>query len=250
MNANSATKPRMMPIKNLAKNGTVGGCLLLRLLGLRPSLVRLGGDERPVGECKLCVGAGLKRFQLESLSADIAHEHWLASKEARELTTTSAAKLPILNTEQLAPTWRSAEPLLVIGARTELDQAAAAIFAALVEMHGVPARVECAEMLTACNIANLDLSGVALMCVSSVDMKTPAHIHFAARRLRSRAPHAKLLLGLWSAKDDETGAELKDVVGTDDFARTFHQAAAIILQRATTDQGGAKAPARASAALA
>jgi len=190
------------------------------------------------------------RETVESLSADIAHEHWLASKEAREVTTTSAAKLPILNTEQLAPTWRSAEPLLVIGARTELDQAAAAIFAALVEMHGVPARVECAEMLTACNIANLDLSGVALMCVSSVDMKTPAHIHFAARRLRSRAPHAKLLLGLWSAKDDETGAELKDVVGTDDFARTFHQAAAIILQRATTDQGGAKAPARASAALA
>jgi hypothetical protein len=32
-------------------------------------------------------------------------------------------------------------------------------------------------MLAACNIANLDLSGVALMCVSSVDMKTPAHIH-------------------------------------------------------------------------
>jgi hypothetical protein len=119
-------------------------------------------------------------------------------------------------------------------------------------MHGVPARVERAEMLTACKIVNLDLSGVALMCVSSVDMKTPAHVHFAARRLKSRAPHAKLLLGLWSAKDDETGTELKDAVGADDFARTFHQAAAIILQRATTDQErGANEPAtRASAALA
>jgi hypothetical protein len=80
-------------------------------------------------------------------------------------------------------------------------------------------------------------------------MKIPAHIHFAARRLRSRAPHAKLLLGLWAAKDDEAGAELKDAVGADDFARTFHEAAAIILQRATTDQErGAKVPTRASAA--
>jgi hypothetical protein len=40
-------------------------------------------------------------------------------------------------------------------------------------------------MLTASNIANLDLSGISMMCVSSIDLKTPAHIHFAARRLRA-----------------------------------------------------------------
>ncbi|WP_024519298.1 AI-2E family transporter [Bradyrhizobium sp. Tv2a-2] len=190
------------------------------------------------------------RETVEALSADIAHEHWLACKEADMSTTTSAAKLPVLDAGQLARSWQSPKPLLVIGARTELDQAAAAMFSTLVEMHGIPARVERAEMLTACNIGNLDLSGVALMCVSSVDMRTPAHIHFAARRLKSRAPRAKLLLGLWSAKDDEAGAELKNAVGADDFARSFHQAAAIILQEATTadQEPRTKAPARASAA--
>jgi predicted PurR-regulated permease PerM len=189
------------------------------------------------------------RQTVESLSADIAHEHWLASKEANALTSTSAAKLPILDAGQLIPTWQSPKPLLVIGARTELDQASAAILAALVEMHGISARVERAEMLTACNIGNLDLSGFALMCVCSVDIKTPAHIHFAARRLKSRAPQAKLLLGLWSAKDEKTGTELKDAVGADNIARTFHEAAAIILQEATTDhKHGAKAPARVAAA--
>jgi predicted PurR-regulated permease PerM len=188
------------------------------------------------------------RETIESLSADIAHEHWLVSKEAQESTTTSAAKLPILAVDQLAPTWRSGKPLLVIGAHTELDQAAAAMLATLVEMHGVPVRIERAETLAACNIANLDLSGTALMCVSSVDIKTPAHIHFAARRLRSRAPHAKLLLGLWSVKDDQMGTDLKDAVGADDFARTFHQAAAIILQEAiASHEREATAPARASA---
>lgn len=188
------------------------------------------------------------RETVESLSADIAHEHWLTSREEQELTETSAAKLPVLDAGQLAPAWRSAKPLLVIGARTELDQAAAVILATLVEMHGVPARLEKAEMLTACNIGNLDLSDVALMCVSSVDLKTPAHIHFAARRLKSRAKHAKLLLGLWSVEDDKSGIELKDAVGADDFARTFHQAAAIILQQATADQEHRSSPpARASA---
>lgn len=191
------------------------------------------------------------RQTVESLSVDIAHEHWLADREGHALTSAAAAELPILKTDQLAPACRSAKPLLVIGARTELDQAAASMFATLVEMHGVAARVERADMLAACNIANLDLSGVALMCVSSVDMKTPAHIHFAARRLRSRAPHAKLLLGLWSAKDDKTANELKDAVGADGVARTFHEAAAMILLEATTDQEPrTKAPARTSAALA
>jgi predicted PurR-regulated permease PerM len=191
------------------------------------------------------------RQTVESLSSDIAHEHWLAEREGHPLTSATATELPFLNTDQLAPACRSAKPLLVIGARNELDQAAAAMFATLVEMHGVAARVERADMLAACNIANLDMSGVALICVSSVDIKTPAHIHFAARRLRSRAPHAKLLLGLWSAKDDKAADELKDAVGADGVARTFHEAAAMVLLEATTDQEPrTKAHARTSAALA
>jgi predicted PurR-regulated permease PerM len=176
------------------------------------------------------------RETVEALSADLAHEHWLARAETHAPVTEGATELPVLGEDQLAPAWRSAKSLLVIGARTELDQAAAAILATLVEMHGVPARVERPEMLTASNIANLDLSGISMMCVSSIDLKTPAHIHFAARRLKSRAKQARLLIGLWSVNDDEAGVELKNAVGADDFARTFHQAAAIILEEATTDR--------------
>jgi hypothetical protein len=58
------------------------------------------------------------------------------------------------------------------------------------------------------------------------------------------------MLGLWSAKDDNAGAELKDAVGADEFARSFHQAALIILREATTEQEHrTTAPARASAAV-
>jgi hypothetical protein len=88
------------------------------------------------------------------------------------------------------------------------------------------------EVLKAANLAKLDLSDTALICLSSVDMKTPAHIHYAARRLKSRAPHAQLLLGIWSAKDDKALTDLKDAVSADYVARNFHQAAAVILQAA------------------
>jgi hypothetical protein len=64
-------------------------------------------------------------------------------------------------------------------------------------------------------------------------MKTPAHIHYAARRLKNRAPHAKILLGVRSAPDDKALTDLKEAVRADYIARTFHQAAAVILEEAT-----------------
>jgi hypothetical protein len=64
-------------------------------------------------------------------------------------------------------------------------------------------------------------------------MKTPAHIHYAARRLKNQAPEAKMLLGVWSAADDKLIIDLKDAVKADYIAGTFHEAAAIILREAT-----------------
>jgi hypothetical protein len=75
-----------------------------------------------------------------------------------------------------------------------------------------------------------------MICLSSVDMKAPAHIHYAARRLKSRAPHAKLLLGVWSAIDDKILTDLKEAVNADYAAGTFHQAATIVLEEATAEQ--------------
>jgi hypothetical protein len=148
------------------------------------------------------------------------------------LTISSAVKLPILHKEQLAPSWRSNKPLVVVGVHTELDEAAAAVLATL-----FAARLERPESLTAANLAKLDLSGAALIYLSSVDMKTPAHIHYAARRLKGQAPQAALLLGIWAAKDDKALTDLKDAVKADYVTCSFHQAAAIILQEAIEVRG-------------
>jgi hypothetical protein len=172
------------------------------------------------------------RETVESLSADIAHEHWVAKKEAHAAILAPAAKLPVLHKDQLASDWQSGAPLVLIGVRTELDEAAAVVLSTLVQTHGIATRMERPEVLKAGNLAKLDLSGVAMICLSRVDLKTPAHIHYAARRVRSRAPHAKLLLGVWSTIDDKTLTGLREAVNADYAARSFHRAATIVLEEA------------------
>jgi len=48
----------------------------------------------------------------------------------------------------------------------------------------------------------------------------------------NRAPHAKILLGVWSVDDDKALTDLKEAVNADYVARSFHQAAVIILEEA------------------
>jgi hypothetical protein len=67
--------------------------------------------------------------------------------------------------------------------------------------HCVSGRVLLPSALAAANLANLDLSDAALVCLSYFDCKTPARIQYAARRAKSKAPDAKLMLGLWTATD-------------------------------------------------
>jgi predicted PurR-regulated permease PerM len=169
---------------------------------------------------------------VDTLFKDIAHEHWLAKKEAHASTLAAVVKLPVLHKDDLAADWRSDHPLLAIGVRTELDDCGSAILATLVETHGVATRIGRPEQLTAANLGTLDLSGVAMICLSAIDLKTPAHIHYAARRLKSLAPHAKLMLAIWSATDDKALASLQQAVNADYVACSFNEAAALILAEA------------------
>jgi hypothetical protein len=57
-----------------------------------------------------------------------------------------------------------------------------------------------------------------------MDTKNPIRIHDAAGRLKSHAPHAKLLLGVWSANDGMALSGLKDAINADYAVRNFSQA--------------------------
>jgi predicted PurR-regulated permease PerM len=196
----------------------------------RPALALARKDaERGVLE-----GDTLATFHntVASLFADIAHEHWVLRRETRGDKERRPGSLPIVEADQLKTQWTTAAPLVSIGAHDDLDEAAAAVIATLAQTHGVPARVEKPRALTAAHLEELNLSDAVLVCLSCLDLKTPARIHFAARRIKTKAPHAKLMLGLWTATDDAVLATLKDAVNADHAVRTFHDAAVLILEEA------------------
>ena len=176
------------------------------------------------------------RDTIESLFLDLAHEHWVSRKETHVTLGAPERQLPFLEKDQLGSGWHSKDALALFSVRTDLDEAAAIVLAAILEVHGIKARVDRSETSAALNLSKLDLSDTALIVLSSIDIKNAAHIQYAARRVRNRAPHAKILLGVWSATDDKPLIDLKDAQNADYVARTFHEAATIILQQATTGQ--------------
>ncbi len=193
-------------------------------------------------------GEVLERFHktFESLFADIAHEHWILRREKRADKDGRPGSLPMVHADQLTGRWTSAAPFVSIGCHDCLDEAAATVIATLAQTHGLPARVEKPQSLTAAELDKLDLSGASLICLSCLDLRTPARIQYAARRVRTKAPDAKLLLGLWTATDEAVLAGLMQAVNADYAFATFHEAAASIINEATGNRS-ARADIRKSA---
>jgi predicted PurR-regulated permease PerM len=171
------------------------------------------------------------RASVEGLFADIVHEYRaLRGLEGRK--ETQAQRLPVLRPDELIGAWRTKAPLVTVGTHTDLDGAAASMLAMVASTHGVPARVLLPSTLSAANLENLDLSDAALVCLSYFDCKTPARIQYAARRAKSKAPDAKVMLGLWTATDSVLET-VRAEVGADFAVNTLHDAATIILAEAS-----------------
>jgi predicted PurR-regulated permease PerM len=131
--------------------------------------------------------------------------------------------------EELPEAWRGAGGVICLGGRGPLDDAAAAMLAQLLRKHGLGARVEQHEALARTAIQSLDVSGAGAICVSYMEETgSPAHLRFLLRRLRQRAPQARIVVGLWAMENGETW----DRGGADVLAGTLRQAISGILEGA------------------
>jgi hypothetical protein len=109
-----------------------------------------------------------------------------------------AAPLPDLPLAGLTPSRENEKPILCIAGRSFLDEAAAALFAQILEKHGMGAKVGPAGALTAGRISSLSAEGVRLVCLSYFDADlSTAGARFAVRRLRRRLGEVKILAGFW-----------------------------------------------------
>ena len=108
------------------------------------------------------------------------------------------------------------------------------MLAQLLEKHGLGARSVPYEDVSRTNIGSLDVRGVAMVCISYLDISgNPAHLRYLLRRLRERLPQAPLLVGLWPAQDPILKDQgLQRAVGADYYVSTLREAVEACLEAA------------------
>jgi len=148
------------------------------------------------------------------------------------------APSPDLPRAGLTPSRECEKPVLCIAGRSFLDEAAAALFAQILEKHGMGAKVGPAGALTAGRISRLSAEGVRLVCLSyfDADLNT-AGARFAVRRLRRRLGEDKILAGYWQSGPGQA-SELCAATKADFCATSFKEALAFCLPEAVEEEEG------------
>jgi len=175
----------------------------------------------------------------------------VVSKAAAAAATQTAAepqRLPAPGTLDpvagpLAPAWSGAVPVLCIAARGPLDEAASAMLAQLLGKHGLRTRVVSQDAVSRSGIGSLDVTGVAMVCVSYLEASgSPSALRYLMRRLRNQVPGAPVLVGLWQADQAILADErLHAAVGADHYVTTLRDAVDACVAAAQASQQLARA---------
>jgi predicted PurR-regulated permease PerM len=125
--------------------------------------------------------------------------------------------------------------VLCIGARSSLDEAAAAILAQLLARRGFVTRVVPSATIGPRSLGALDLAGVKTICLSYVDTSATVHARYLAERLRRRAGTVPLFAGVWAMPaDDDERAVAQQRIGADGLATTLAEMIALVEQVPST----------------
>ncbi|MCJ2026990.1 AI-2E family transporter [Methylobacterium sp. J-067] len=130
--------------------------------------------------------------------------------------------------------WRGEVPVLCLAGRGPLDEASSAMLAQLLRKHGLGARVVPHAAASREGICDLDVGGVAMICVSYLDIAgNPSHLRYLLERLKRRAPGVPLLVGLWPVGEKVlTDAAVGREVGADVYVSSLRDAVEACLRTA------------------
>jgi len=152
-----------------------------------------------------------------------------------------ASDLPVLTAAEVKETFRDEGGVVCIGARSQLDEAAALMLSQILEKHGLAAEALPPTALLAPGMERLAARGPALICLCYIGPHHAAHVKYALRRLRRRLPTAILVLGELS----QVSSPLADIKGpslADDVETSLRGICRLCLQFAeTTGAAGGRA---------
>jgi len=112
--------------------------------------------------------------------------------------------------------------IFCVAGRNELDEAAASLLVYLLrlESHFRIEEALPADALASDSSYRALLEGATLVCLSLTSTGSPARARYLVRRVRRRAPLAKVLVGFWGAPPEEIAAEETRITASADFVAT------------------------------
>lgn len=163
------------------------------------------------------LGALARVLQPQGPTASAAHRHRVVRGMAHLLQALRHEVPPPVATGPL---------VLCIGARNEFDTLSAEMLAHTLPTRGLRARALPASALSADRIGELQLDGVAAVCVCNFNPAPLAHTRFVLRRLRRRQPQLPVLLAAWDASADLSDASSLEPLGGVLLATSMQEALA------------------------
>jgi predicted PurR-regulated permease PerM len=143
-----------------------------------------------------------------------------------------SARLPMLHRDELQGAWASPTAILCVSGPSPLDEAATAILAQILEKQGFGVRVENHRVVSPGNVFHLGGEGVALVCVSYIDVgDAPSRARADIRRVLRQLPNISVLAGLWGPNKDESGA-IRSELKASHYANSLSQALRLCIRAA------------------
>jgi predicted PurR-regulated permease PerM len=157
--------------------------------------------------------------------------------------------LPKVERPELAPGWVVDEPVLAIGGRSPLDEAAAAILAEVLKKCGLATKALSPEAISAGHIASLANTEARLVCLSYLGFGAgPALVRYLVRRLRRILPQGTLILVCyWNEEGNKVAIKaMLETAEADAYATTLTEAVELCIKAAKgelTSTGATEQPA-------
>ena len=136
----------------------------------------------------------------------------LSDVEEKPTAVAETDEVEALPKEPLSP-GRHEHQVLCVGARGNLDDAAAAILAQLVERRGMGARVLSWVDASPANLGRVDIEGIQMVCLLYLNENSIAHARYLIRRMRRRMPAIPMLVAFLSLSAGQS-AEISEIKAT------------------------------------
>ena len=149
-----------------------------------------------------------------------------------EPAMSQSAQSPSLRRDELQGVWASPTAVLCVSGPSPLDEAATTFLAQVFEKHGFGVRVEKHQVVSPGNIFHLGCEGVALVCVSYIDVgDAPLRARAAVRRVQRQMPNVSVLAGLWGPNKDESGS-IRSELKASYYANSLSEAVRLCIRAA------------------